>query len=109
MGVGGSYDVRGYQERETSADSGEIIKVEITTPAWQKVNLFAFYDYGHGYSNNALPGSLRDWHLSSAGVGANWQWQDHIQAKIAVANALNDAVSTQAGDARIHASIVVRY
>ena len=109
LGVGGSYDVRGYQERETSADSGEIIKVEITTPAWQKVNLFAFYDYGHGYSNNALPGSLRDWHLSSAGVGANWQWQDHIQAKIAVANALNDAVSTQAGDARIHASIVVRY
>ncbi|TAL46179.1 MAG: ShlB/FhaC/HecB family hemolysin secretion/activation protein [Methylovulum sp.] len=109
LGVGGSYDVRGYQERETSADSGEIVKFEITTPAWQKINLFAFYDYGHGYLHNALPGSLNDWNLSSTGVGANWQWQDHIQAKIAVANALNNAVTTQAGDARIHASIVLRY
>ncbi|MDO9105057.1 MAG: ShlB/FhaC/HecB family hemolysin secretion/activation protein [Methylovulum sp.] len=109
LGIGGSYDVRGYQERETSADSGEIVKFEITTPSWQKVSLFAFYDYGHGYLNNAFPGSLTDWNLSSTGVGANWQWQDHVQAKIAVANALNNAVTTQAGDARIHASIVLRY
>ncbi|MDP2904386.1 MAG: ShlB/FhaC/HecB family hemolysin secretion/activation protein [Methylovulum sp.] len=111
IGVGGSYDVRGYQERETSADSGEIVKFEITTPSWQKINLFAFYDYGHGYSNRVLPGNVSDWNLSSTGVGANWQWRDHVQAKIAVANALNDAPNgtTQAGDARIHASIVLRY
>ncbi len=109
LGIGGSYDVRGYQERETSADTGEIVKFEITTPTWQKINLFAFYDYGHGYQNMALPGGLTDWNLSSTGVGASWQWQDHIMAKIAVANALNNAVTTRAGDSRIHASIVLRY
>ncbi|MDD5274535.1 MAG: ShlB/FhaC/HecB family hemolysin secretion/activation protein [Methylovulum sp.] len=109
LGIGGSYDVRGYQERETSADTGEIVKVEITTPSWQKISLFAFYDYGHGYQNTALPAGLKDWNLSSTGIGANWQWQDHLMAKIAVANALNNAVSTHAGDSRIHASIVLRF
>lgn len=109
LGVGGSYDVRGYQERETSADTGEIVKLEITTPTWQQINLFAFYDYGHGYQNQPLQGELKDWNLSSTGVGASWQWRDNVMAKIAYANALNNAITTQAGDGRIHASIVLRY
>lgn len=109
LGVGGSYDVRGYQERETSADSGEIVKFEITTPSWQRINLFAFFDYGHGHLQHALPGTRNDWNLSSTGVGASWQWQSNIQAKIAFAEALNNAVTTHVGDSRIHASIVLRY
>ncbi|MDD2725048.1 MAG: ShlB/FhaC/HecB family hemolysin secretion/activation protein [Methylovulum sp.] len=109
IGVGGSYDVRGYQERETSADRGEIVKFEITTPTWQQFNLFAFYDYGHGRMENHAAGRFNDWSLSSTGVGASWQWQNYVQAKIAVANALDDAVTTRAGDSRIHASIVLRY
>lgn len=109
LGVGGSYDVRGYQERETSADRGQIVKFEITTPAWQHINLFAFYDYGHGSLETHSFGRLNDWSLSSTGVGASWQWQNYVQAKLAVANALDNAVTTRAGDSRIHASIVLRY
>ncbi|WP_019868352.1 ShlB/FhaC/HecB family hemolysin secretion/activation protein [Methylovulum miyakonense] len=109
LGVGGSYDVRGYQERETSADRGEIVKFEVTTPSWQHINLFAFYDYGHGRLESHSGSQFYDWSLSSTGVGASWQWQNYLQAKIAVANALDNAVTTQAGDSRIHASIVLRY
>ena len=109
LGIGGSYDVRGYQERETSADSGQIVKLEVTTPSWQNFNLFAFYDYGHGTINQASPGVRSDWNLSSTGAGAAWQWRNNFQAKIAVANALNNAVTTHPGDARIHASIVLHY
>jgi hemolysin activation/secretion protein len=109
LGVGGSFDVRGYQERETSADRGQIVKFEITTPAWQHFNLFAFYDYGHGSLETHSFGQIHDWSLSATGVGASWQWQNYVQARIAVANALDNAVTTQAGDSRIHASIVLRY
>jgi hemolysin activation/secretion protein len=109
IGIGGSFDVRGYQERETSADRGEIFKLEVTTPSWNAINLFAFYDYGHGHSNRYADGSLNDWSLSGTGVGASWQWQTHVQAKIAYANALNNADTTHAGDSRIHASLVLRY
>jgi len=109
LGIGGSYDIRGYQERETSADRGEIVKIEATTPTWQHVNLFVFYDYGHGVLQSYTPGQRRDWSLSSTGVGAAWQWQQNLQAKVAYADALDDAVSTRAGDGRIHASIILRY
>jgi len=109
LGIGGSYDVRGYQERETSADKGEIIKFELTTPTYQQISLFTFFDYGHGHRNSPLSGELKDWNLSSTGIGANWQWRKHILTKITFAQALENAQTTQAGDSRIHGSIVLRF
>jgi len=109
LGLGGTYNVRGYQERETSADKGDTIKFEVTTPSFQQVSLFAFYDYGHGHHISTFVGELKDWDLHSTGAGANWQWRQNVLAKITYANALSDAIYTQAGDSRIHASIIVRY
>jgi hemolysin activation/secretion protein len=112
LGLGGSYDIRGYGQRETSADSGEIAKLEITSPAWQQLRFFVFYDVGHGYAHQPSTGQAKDWVLSGAGFGARWQWRDNIVANIAFATALNDAISsqaTQAGDSRIHASILLKY
>lgn len=109
LGIGGNYDVRGYEQRETSADIGEIVKLELNTPTWQKMNLFAFYDYGHGHMNNALPGTVSDWNLSGIGMGARWQWRQYIMANVAYANALNNSTYTHAGDSRAIANIVLRY
>lgn len=111
LGLGGSFDIRGYEQRETGADSGEIVKFEVTTPAWQKINLFAFYDYGHGRLHSTTPGQTKDWNLSSTGIGARFQWRDYFMGNIAFANALDTAEngSTQAGNNRIHANIVFKY
>lgn len=119
LGIGGSFDVRGYEQRETGADSGEIVKFEATTPAWlnlslaegQKTNLFAFYDYGHGRLQSTLPGQVKDWNLSGTGIGARFQWREYFLGNIAFATALDTAESgtTKAGNNRIHANIVFKY
>jgi hemolysin activation/secretion protein len=111
LGIGGSFDVRGYEQRETGADSGQIVKFEITTPAWHNINLFTFYDYGHGRLENTTPGQARNWSLSGTGIGARYQWRDYFMGNITFANALDTAENgtTQAGNNRIHASIMFRY
>ncbi|MGZ8174747.1 MULTISPECIES: ShlB/FhaC/HecB family hemolysin secretion/activation protein [Methylobacter] len=119
LGIGGSFDVRGYDQRETGADSGEIVKFEVTTPAWsalsvvegQKTNLFVFYDYGHGRLQSTTPGQVKDWNLSGTGIGARFQWREYFQGNITFANALDtvEAGTTQAGNNRIHANIVFKY
>ena len=111
LGIGGSFDVRGYEQRETGADSGQIVKFEVTTPAWQKINLFAFYDYGHGSLQSATPGQVKDWNLSGTGIGARYQWREYFMGNIAFATALDtaEAGTTKAGNNRIHANIVFKY
>ncbi|TAK62964.1 ShlB/FhaC/HecB family hemolysin secretion/activation protein [Methylobacter sp.] len=119
LGIGGSFDVRGYDQRETGADSGEIVKFEITTPVLpvldavegQKVNLFAFYDYGHGRLQSTTPGQIKDWNLSGTGIGAHYQWRENFMGNIAFATALDtaEAGTTKAGNNRIHANIVFKY
>lgn len=119
LGIGGSFDVRGYDQRETGADSGEIVKFEVTTPALpvlaaiegQKVNLFAFYDYGHGRLQSTASGQAKDWNLSGTGIGARYQWREYFMGNIAFATALDTVESgtTKAGNNRIHANIVFKY
>jgi len=111
LGLGGTYIIRGYQEREISADKGELLNFEITTPQYYQVNLFTFYDFGHGHNIGALAGETKNWDLHSTGVGAHWQWRKHLLATVTYAQALSDAsaTGTQAGYSRIHATIIVRY
>ena len=119
LGIGGSFDVRGYDQRETGADSGQIVKFEVSTPAWptlsvvegQKVNLFAFYDYGHGRLQSTNAGQVKDWDLSGTGIGARFQWREYFMGNLTFANALDtvEAGTTKAGNNRIHANIVFKY
>jgi hemolysin activation/secretion protein len=119
LGIGGSFDVRGYEQRETGADSGQIVKFEITTPELptlsaiegQKINLFAFYDYGHGRLQSITAGQVKDWNLSGTGIGARYQWREYFMGNIAFATALDtvEAGTTKAGNNRIHANIVFKY
>ncbi len=119
LGIGGSFDVRGYDQRETGADSGQIVKLELSTPAWpalswvegQKTNLFAFYDYGHGRLQSTAAGQVKDWNLSGTGIGARFQWREYFSGNIAFATALDsvETGTTKAGNNRIHANIVFKY
>lgn len=109
LGIGGSYDVRGYEQRETGADNGQIVKVELTSPAWEKINAFIFYDYGHGSKENPQAGELRQWNLSGTGIGAKWQWREYVTSSLTFATALNDATTTQAFNNRLLLNVNMRY
>lgn len=109
IGIGGSYDVRGYEQRETGADNGQIVKIELTSPAWEKINAFVFYDYGHGSKEKPQAGEIKDWNLSGTGVGAKWQWRDNVNANLTFATALNDAATTKAFNNRILLNVSLRY
>jgi len=112
LGIGGSYSVRGYDERETSADSGEIIKLELYTPRLYGFKLLGFYDYGHGRQQNVLDNEAKSWTLSSVGIGIRWQWKNYIFTNLDLAHTLNEGLKnggTQLGNNRIHASLVLRF
>jgi hemolysin activation/secretion protein len=109
VGIGGSYDVRGYEQRETGADNGQIVKIELTSPAWEKINAFMFYDYGHGSKENPQAGEIKDWNLSGTGVGAKWQWREYVNTNLTFATALNDANTTKAFNNRILLNVSLRY
>ena len=109
IGLAGSFDVRGYEQREISADSGQIVKIELTSPAWEKINAFVFYDYGHGTKEKPLAGETKDWNLSGTGVGAKWAWQEYVSTSLTFATALNDANTTKAFNNRILLNVNLRY
>lgn len=109
IGIGGSFDVRGYEQRETGADNGQIAKIELTTPAWEKANAFVFFDYGHGSRENAQKGEIKDWHLSSTGIGAKWSLENNVNTSLTFATALNDATTTKAFNNRLLLNVALRY
>lgn len=109
IGIGGSFDVRGYEQRETSADNGQIVKIELTSPLWANTNAFVFYDYGHGTKQNRQAGELGEWNLSSTGIGAKFSWQEYLNASLTFATALNNANTTQAFNNRLLLNVNLRY
>lgn len=109
IGIGGSFDVRGYEQRETGADNGQIAKIELTSPEWEKINAFVFYDYGHGSKEKPLAGEIKNWNLSGTGVGAKVAWQENLNASLTLATALNDATTTKAYNNRLLLNVNLRY
>ena len=110
IGIGGSFDVRGYEQRETSADSGQIVKIELTSPSlWTNTNAFIFYDYGHATKQNRQAGELGAWNLSGMGIGAKFSWQEHLNASLTFATALNNANTTQAFNNRLLLNVHLSY
>ena len=110
LGLGGSTSVRGYQERESSADEGFVVRLELSRPAWREIIGVAFADYGRGRVRKAQPGETEDWDLASVGIGARWQWRQ-LRASADVACVLEDAPlnadTTKSGDVHAHVSIAL--
>jgi hemolysin activation/secretion protein len=114
FGLGGAQSVRGYQERELSADSGWQLSLELLSPrlgidwlpAATELRLIAFADAGqvNNQAGTVCRGSTTRCSATSAGVGLRLGWGP-VQLRADVARAMQDAISTERGDWRAHIAL----
>jgi len=123
FGVGGAQSVRGYEERELSADSGAALTVELlgwnwgaglaeSFPAWRGFDLrpLLFADAGAVESQDDAPcrtGRTRC-RLASAGAGLRAAWRE-LQLRLDLARAFDDANSTRKGHQRVHVGLLFNF
>ncbi len=110
FGLGGSRSVRGYEEREVSGDYGIQGSIEAWSPSlFFGSRLVAFADAGE--VRVFLPQDAGTEHLSvsSVGAGLRWNWKGYVDITLDAAYAFNDAVTTEAGDARLLYQVFLRY
>ena len=115
FGLGGSFTVRGYEEREITGDSGLLAGVELGAPRLDfgrttlpmTLQLLAFGDAGTARNRNlaACNGTQLRCTLVSAGLGARLGVGAHVQTRLYVATALEDGANTARGDWRAHFSL----
>jgi hemolysin activation/secretion protein len=109
IGFGGSDVLRGYDERAVAADRGVQASVEAwAPPVLPSLSLLAFADGAYGKREQVQPGESRALTLSSVGLGARWRPNEHISLTVDVGVVTNGAGSSEAGDARVHATLLVR-
>lgn len=78
FGLGGVRSIRGLDEREVVADSGLRAGVELWTPPLPHtlgLRLLGFVDFGYFNRADPEPGEIDDDTITSAGIGARWQWR----------------------------------
>lgn len=123
FGLGGAQSVRGYEERELSADSGAAVSIELTGwnwgaslaerfAAWRGFELrpLLFGDAGTVTNNDdapCRPGQTRC-PMASVGFGLRAGWRD-LQFRLDAARALKDAGVTQQGHERVHVSLMFNF
>jgi hemolysin activation/secretion protein len=118
FGIGGASSVRGYDEREVLGDTGLLASLELTGPQMMdatraddpKLRLFAFADAGRVQNQAGAPclGVATRCTLAAWGVGARFEW-GKLQARLALAQPLRDAVRTRKNDGRVHFAVVYTF
>lgn len=121
FGLGGAASVRGFQERELSADQGGLLSVELTTPRWQLVSgehapelrALAFADWGLVHNRGDLECRSGDTRcdLAAVGLGLRLDWRAAV-ARLSLAQALADGQGergTQRGDWNLLAQLLLNY
>ncbi len=118
FGLGGAASVRGYQERELSADTGASATVELVTPRLGAglaggaldLRLLAFVDGGQvsNVGNALCRAQQASCTLSSLGLGARLGWRG-VQMRLSVAQAQQDANTTQRQHWRTHVALTASF
>lgn len=115
--IGGAESVRGYTEFEFAADYGYSSALEGRTPSFLskltdgpgELRALAFYDFGMGRLNDALPGQRDRINLASAGVGLRLRaWKTAIAA-FDVAFPLDQNVRNTGRDPRVHFRVAYEF
>ena len=90
FGIGGMDSVRGFDEREVTADYGFRGTTEIYTPDFggktgisgARVRALAFVDWGGVFRINPAPGELQTQHISSTGLGLRLSHGTNFAARV---------------------------
>lgn len=122
ISAGGASSVRGYYESQALGDNGAIGSLELVTPdlldAGPELRLRTFVDAGWLQTidqvvtppeggNNVLV--TVESSLAGAGLGVDFRLKKHLSAVLDAGYAFDDAVDIEAGDIRVHASVVVDF
>jgi len=117
LGLAGAGTVRGYEERELSADSGAVASLEFTSPAWSQGaggaadaealswRVAAFADAAKGWmraDTACRPGAGSSCAIASAGLGLRLAKGPRTQLRLDAALPLKDGRSTTAHNVRFH-------
>jgi len=115
FGVGGAGSVRGLHEREISDDKGFTANAELDTPnlcAGAKIvamqcTLLGFFDDGHVFRNEALPGEETHVSVDSTGVGFRLAKSRTLSLQMDYGHVLRASDAEQKGEQRFDVLLVV--
>jgi hemolysin activation/secretion protein len=113
FGIGGMDSVRGFLEREVTADYGFRGTTEVYTPDFGgtfglggvRSRALAFVDWGGVYRVNPAPGEIHRQHIASAGFGVRVAHSTNFALRADVAMVWNEGGNQSSGDTRVHFSV----
>ncbi len=114
FGLGGLYSLRGFEEREVTADRGYRANVELWSPPLPyQSRVGIFVDTGHGKRFNALPGEIDSATLTSTGLALTWLWKRRLSAGFYyghVIDGVSDTIPDRSrdGDEKFHFNLLYR-
>jgi hemolysin activation/secretion protein len=108
FGIGGQGSVRGFQEREVSADRGHSATFEVYTPdlgggallQGTVMRLLGFYDMGRVQRVDPAPGDIAEQGISAAGIGARLNRGRDLSVRTDLAQTLNAGGARRKGSLR---------
>jgi hemolysin activation/secretion protein len=114
FGAGGSTSVRGFGERELSADSGGYANFELYTPnlcgqASAQCRVLGFYDAAHGARNHVLAGELRGTTIGSAGLGLRFAFGPAFSLQADYGHVVKAGALSGAGKNKVHVRVGFAY
>lgn len=113
FGIGGMDSVRGFEEREVTADHGFRGTAEIYTPDFggkteiggARARALAFVDWGGVVRINPAPGEIKRQHIASGGLGLRLAHGTNFAARVDWAMVWNEGGNQGSGDTRVHFSL----
>lgn len=114
FGAGGATSVRGFIEREISADSGLGVNLEAYTPnlcsqAGWNCRLLGFYDTAYVKRNHALAGELTSTGIASAGAGVRFVLATYVNLQLDFGHVLRAGATGLDNANRLHLRLGLAY
>jgi hemolysin activation/secretion protein len=113
FGLGGMDSVRGFSEREVTAETGFRGSAEVYTPDFggqtgiggARMRALSFVDWGGAYRVNPAPGEIHRQHIASAGLGVRFAHGTNFALRADWAMVWNEGGNQSSGDSRVHFSL----
>lgn len=115
LALGGHRTIRGYLEREVTADEGYFIRNEIRSFEWRalgathRMGAVGFFDIGEARVRDARDNERGARTLAGAGAGIRYRIDRYFSARLDLAFPLRSGPTTRRGDPRIHAGVTASW